>query len=106
MEIKGMRDLERQLKKIEKAVQKEVDGEVAFSEIFNEAFMREHTKFESIDEFFDKSPFEINNNEDLEAVDESKLDVYVQENSSFDSWETFHSTAGKAYVEKKLKKLF
>lgn len=103
---KFSRDLEKQLKKIERSVKKEVDGEVPASEIFSESFMRKHTKFESIEEFFDKSPFEINTSEDLEAVDDSEMDAYVREHSTFDSWDAFQTAAGEEYMGNKLKKLF
>ena len=46
----------------------EVSGEntIPFNLLFNEEFLKEYSRFSSIDELFDASGFEINNQEDFD----------------------------------------
>ncbi len=103
LKMDGFDDLEKQLKQMEKNI-KEFEGgkEVGFEELFNPSFMKIHTDFNNIDEFFDKSPFSIETNEDFDNLDESELDKYVAETTKFSSWGEMLDTAGEIHLTKKL----
>ena len=101
--IDGFDELEKQLKKIEDSVNEHAGTtEVGFDELFNPSFMKSYTDFNNMDEFFDKSPFEVETNEDFEKLDESELDLYVDKITRFSSWEEMLHKAGELYYAKKL----
>ena len=101
VKMDGFDDLQKFFKNLEKKA-KDASGEASFSELFNPDFMTAFTNFKSIDEFFEKSPFDINTQEDFENLNESELDNYVKENTRFSSWEEMMNEAGKRYIAKKL----
>lgn len=95
--------VERRLKKMQDGA-REIDGEnhIPFNELFNTKFMREYTKFSSIDEMLDKSGFKIETTKDFESIDVNKWDEYVREVTRFQSWEEMTSEAGKLWVLKQM----
>lgn len=76
-------------------------GPVPFEVLFDESFMKEYTKFKTIDEFLKSSPFEIKSQKDFENVDVNKLDEYVKENSVFSTWGEMKEKAVNIYLNKK-----
>jgi hypothetical protein len=99
----GFDDLSKQLKKMEKSIEKYESGQnVGFSELFNPTFMKKHTKFVNIDEFFEKSPFKVEIQSDFENIDEAELDAYVDEYSRFNTWEEMLGEAGQEHLAKEL----
>ncbi|MBM7585834.1 hypothetical protein JOC86_002376 [Bacillus pakistanensis] len=99
----GFDDLGKQLKKMERNIKDYENGkEVGFNELFNESFMRKYTDFGNIDNFFEESPFTVETNEDLENIDDSKLDAYVSQTTRFSTWEAMLNEAGKIHLTKKL----
>lgn len=73
-----------------------------FADIFDSSFMNTYTKFSNIDDFFDNGGFVINSKEDLENINESDLDKYVSNNSTFSSWNEMQKTASVEYAKKQL----
>ena len=105
-EIKGLDDFQKHLKKIEQNLA-ELDGqvqEVSFDELFNPSFMKEYTKFSSIDKMFETGGFEIESAEDFDAI--PQFDDYVNENTRFTTWEQMREQAVSDYLEKQLSDLF
>jgi hypothetical protein len=102
-EMKGFKQLEKKLKQLEKNAN-EIDGhnEVPFDEAFNPTFMKRYTKFSDINSFFDASPFTLETQEDLAAIPEDELDIYVAENTSFKSWQDMLGKAGIDWAANKL----
>ncbi|MEY8346438.1 hypothetical protein [Niallia circulans] len=98
----GFDDLNKFLKDMEKKVEK-ASGDVSFSVLFNDRFMKKNTDFNNIDDFFEKSPFEFENEEEFEKIDENELDKYVKENTKFNTWEEMMSEAGALYMAEQLK---
>lgn len=103
MSVKFEGNFDEQFKKISDKIKGAVEGSVKLSEIFTESFMQNKTEFNSIDEFFEKSPFEINSEEDLSEIDTAELDDFVNLNTEFDSWKSFSETAGQGYALRQLK---
>lgn len=105
MKINGLDELQKQLKKIEKEVQSSLNGEIPLDQIFSREFMRKNSNFSSIKEFFDKAPFDVQNQKDFEQLDEAELDKYTRENTKYSYWQDFFEAAGNDYAAKKLKSL-
>ncbi|WP_249870721.1 hypothetical protein [Oceanobacillus saliphilus] len=100
---KGLKQLQKSLKQLEKnAKSVEGDNHVPFNEMFNTSFMKKYTDFTNIDSFFDASPFTLETQEDLQAIPEDELDIFVSENTSFNTWQEMLSKAGKEWTAKKL----
>ncbi|MFB6197931.1 MAG: hypothetical protein ABEI52_06640 [Halobacteriaceae archaeon] len=51
-----------------------------------ETFVNEYTKFGTVEEFFEESPWDVQDSADLKAIPREELDGYVDEHSSFESW--------------------
>lgn len=78
-----------------------VDGEeqtVEPSELFPDGFMRTHTEFESIDEFFAASPWTVETEADFERIPAPEFDGYVADHSSFDDWESMLAAGVREWV--------
>lgn len=76
--------------------------EIPLSELFGSQFMRKHTDFSSIEDFFKQSGYDDGSEElDVEIPDEV-IDQYVQEHTSFDSWQEMLDEATGDYLAKKL----
>ncbi|MCU9614099.1 hypothetical protein OEV98_11060 [Caldibacillus lycopersici] len=101
VKISGLDEFDKFLNDLQKKAN-EASGEVSFPELFNDDFMRTYTKLNDIEEFFNKSPFKIETQEDFENLDEIELNKYVKEVTSFLSWEEMKEEAGTLYMKKKL----
>lgn len=89
-------------KKLQKAAD-EVSGNHDINEIFTPEFMRNNTEFNDIAEFFEKSPFDVKNQEDLSQLPEEELSEFVGNRTDYTSWDEFKAEAGKAFALKKFK---
>lgn len=103
MKLEGFDDLERQLRNLEKKIKSQVEGEVSLGELFTPAFMAKHTDFQSIDEFFKESSFEVNSQEDFETINLDELNNYVAKRTRFRDWGHMKQKAAEEYVRNKLK---
>ena len=102
-EINGLNDFSNRLDQLSENAQS-VAGthEYSFTEVFSDEFMIEHTNFSTIDEFLLSSPEKISNAEEFEKADESILDVFVSEQTKFDTWKEMMSAAAQILIMKKL----
>ena len=102
-EINGLDDFSNRLDQLSENAQS-VAGthEYSFIEVFSDEFMIEHTNFSTIDEFLLSSPEKISNAEEFEKADESILDVFVSEQTKFDTWKEMMSAAAQILIMKKL----
>jgi len=96
-DLEGLNRLQREIKRIPK------QQEVSFEKLFSESFMSRYTKFKSINEMVDKSPFKVENEEDFKNIPDLEWDKYVKENTSFHNWEEMLSKAGEEYLGKQVK---
>ncbi|TLS36559.1 hypothetical protein FCL54_14720 [Pseudalkalibacillus caeni] len=92
--MKGFKEFEKELETLQKKAD-ELDGdhEVPFKELFPEDFMREYTKFSSINEMVDKSQWTVENDEDFSKIPDDEWDKYVKETTNFENWEEMQGTA-------------
>ena len=102
-ETNGLNDFSNRLDQLSENAQS-VAGthEYSFTEVFSDEFMIEHTNFSTIDEFLLSSPEKISNAEEFEKADESILDVFVSEQTKFDTWKEMMSAAAQILIMKKL----
>lgn len=91
---KLQKELENQVKKIE-----ELGGNVPFVELFPETFMTTYTNFKNIQDFVDKSGFDFEN---METINATELDNFVREHTSFPNWEEMKNQAAEIWVNKQL----
>ncbi|MGD6896117.1 hypothetical protein [Bacillus infantis] len=100
---KGFNQLSNELKKLQQNA-KELEGKqnIPLPELFPDSFMANNTRFSSIQEMFDKSPFKVESEEDFAAIPDAEWDKYVVENTNFSSWENMQEAGVKEWTAKKL----
>ncbi|AMR10698.1 MULTISPECIES: hypothetical protein [Bacillus] len=99
----GFKEFDRKLKKMQqKASELEKGQELQLNELFTDSFMKKNTKFSSLDEMLDKSPFTIETQQDFESIPDDLWDDFVRENSKFFNWEEMQQEAANIYVAKQL----
>lgn len=81
-----------------------LDGEhkVEFSKLFPEEFMRKHTDYSSINDFFDATGLKVDSQQDFDDLPEDELDVKVQQLTKYKTWKDFAGEAAADYFTKKL----
>jgi len=82
----------------------EFDGknEAALSELFNPDFMEKYTEFESLDEFFQESPWTVESKEDLAEIPDSPFNEYVREHTIFSDQDEMMRGATKEWTADQL----
>jgi len=103
LEIDGLDETIKSLEDMEQKAQ-ELDGEneVPLSELFTDEFMGLYTDFESLEEFFEESPWEVESGDDIEAIPEDEMDSYVAEHTEFPHTDGMTSKAGSEWAAKQL----
>jgi len=101
-EIEGLDGFKDKLDKINKKA-KELDGEhsVPLDELFDSSFMRKHTSFASFDELLREGGYKVESQADFDALPDSDLDVHIQQNTSFSSWQDMQEAAAGSWLKKK-----
>ncbi|NDL68489.1 hypothetical protein [Anaerotalea alkaliphila] len=99
MKIKGLKELEKTLKDIEKKVNKSFNSGVSVDVLFSESFMNRYSDFSSFSEFLQSGSFEVNSQEDLEALDDEKINEHVRATTKFSSWQKMIDAATEIYTK-------
>lgn len=103
VESDGPGKMSRQLRELARSVEKlEQENKVPLRELLDSRFVNEYTDFESFDEMVARSGWEIDSHEDLEAIPERELDIFVRKHSVFSSCEEMIQIAGKEWVATQL----
>ena len=103
VKIKGLDKLEKQLKQMKKGAEElSRTKQVSFDKLFTASFMKKYTSFSSIDELFKMGGFNIESQEDFEAIPEAELDKHITTTTKFKSWEDMLGEAASQYTIKKL----
>ena len=102
-EVTGFREIESQLRRLQSKA-RSLDGihRIPIKDILTDEFISKHTRYASADEWFAQSPFEIQSQDDFEAIPDAEWDAYVRRTTSFKSWQEMLEKAGAGFVEKKL----
>lgn len=103
VKIKGFNEFKKRLKQMEKGA-KELEGNnrVSLLDLFTSSFMKKHTQYVSFEDFLSAGGFEVNSQEDFEAIPDEDMDAHVAKTTDFSSWEEMLSTAVQYYAAKKL----
>lgn len=103
VETDGFEELEDDLKQMEDGLDKvEDEDNVSFEELFTKEFMRKYTDFESMESFLEHSPWTVESAEDFEAIPEDEFDDYVDENTTFEDWDSMSGTAFEVWVARQM----
>ncbi|MBM7556375.1 hypothetical protein [Halanaerobacter jeridensis] len=92
-------DLEQKSEAIDEL---EKSNEVSFHQLFNETFMNKYTDFDSLEEMFAASPFDIENKNDFTTIDKEELDNFINDKTVFLNWEDMLDKAGELWTANKL----
>ncbi|MEW6752832.1 MAG: hypothetical protein AB1505_17910 [Candidatus Latescibacterota bacterium] len=103
VQIKGFDEMRRNLRRLkERASALHGSHTVPLEELLTPGFIGRHTRgCSSASEWFQKSGFKIESEEDLAAIRDA-WDEYVRSTTSFPTWQAMLEAAGAAMVKKKL----
>ncbi|SHI30439.1 hypothetical protein [Desulfosporosinus lacus] len=69
------------------------EGSIPFTDLFSSQFMQQYTQFDSIDELLSSGGFEVNSEEDYEAISDEDIDAHVVKTTKFNSWKEMLTNA-------------
>lgn len=103
IKITGLDQLKRKLEDLSRKAES-IGGEhsVPMGELLTPAFLEGCTLFNSADELFEKSGFNLEAQADFAALPDDAWDEFIRGNTSFASWKEMLQAAGAAYVQQKL----
>ncbi|WP_177205929.1 hypothetical protein [Succiniclasticum ruminis] len=67
--------------------------QMTFQELFNEKFMKENSKFASMDDMLFKSDFGLTNPLEIEKVNQDKWNAFIAKNTECENWHQFGKLA-------------
>ena len=103
LKITGLDKLEKQLKQMEKGARElSKTNHVSFEELFPSSFMLKYTSFSSMDELINAGGFNVESQEDFEAIPDAEFDKHIAANTKFKNWEDMLGEATAQYTAKKL----
>ena len=74
----------------------DLEGSITFTELFTSEFMQLYTQYESIEELLSSGGFEVNSEEDYEAILDEDIDAHVAKTTNFQSWKEMLTEAIEA----------
>ncbi len=74
------------------------ENDVPISELFDPSFMKKYTEFDSLDEFFQESPWTVETEDDLDEIPDGPFNEYVREHTMFSNQEDMMGTATEEWV--------
>ncbi|MFC6765286.1 hypothetical protein [Natrinema soli] len=80
----------------------DADEEIPITDVFDDAFVREHTEFDSFDEMVAASPSDADSTADFEMVSHGEWDEFVAETTDFADEEELVMAARDHWVAKRL----
>ena len=103
VEISGFEDFADELDELQERVETiDRKNAVSIAELFPPDFMQTYSEFDSLQEFFEESPWTVEGEADFGAIPEDPFDAYVNDYTGFDSWETMLSAAAREWVGREL----
>lgn len=85
-----------------KAQELEGEQEVPIEELLTSSFMRRRTNFSSFEEMLEASQWDVETQEDFEAIPDDEWDRFVAEHSRFPNWEEMLGAAAQAWAARQL----
>lgn len=103
IEIDGLDELEDALDEMLGDVLKLGEiNEIPFTALFPPEFMRLYSNFDSIEHFFESSPWEVESQQDFLDIPQDPFDDYVANFTDFPDWQTMQKTAFNRYIERQI----
>lgn len=103
VEIEGLDELEDALNDmLGDVLELGEKNEFPFIELFPPDFMRLYTEFNDVEEFFDRSPWSVESQQDFEDIPQGPFDDYIDEHTDFPNWEVMQETAANKFLERQL----
>lgn len=103
-QTKGVDKAVKRLKKMSNALDDlQQTTEISFNDLFTTDFMIQYTPCSSMDELLQRGGFNVNCQEDFDAIPDDVFDQYISSMTQFNSWEEMKNEAASQYVAKKLK---
>ena len=96
LDTSGFDELEKKLEEIGGS------NQVSFGELFPDSFISTHTDFETIEELFEESDYEVESEEDFEQIPDEEWDEFIANNTVFSNWKDMMQKAFQRWVSKQL----
>ncbi|AFM40685.1 hypothetical protein Desaci_1693 [Desulfosporosinus acidiphilus SJ4] len=71
---------------------------VTLSDIFRSEFMKLYTQYESIEELLTAGGFEVNTEDDYDAIPDEAINAHVAKTTNFRSWKEMLTEAAEDYL--------
>lgn len=75
--------------------------EIDFNKVFTAEFMQKHSKFKTIEEFFNGN--KITNQAELERISDQEMNKYVNAKTDFGSWQKMLDAATTEHIKRQFK---
>lgn len=86
--IHGLDDFQKDLKQLKRNARSIGQRRsIDLDQLLSKHFLRRHTKFSSLDHLFDESPFDVETQEDFDALNDRDLDDFIRKSTGFRSWQ-------------------
>ncbi|MCK8826045.1 hypothetical protein [Fuchsiella alkaliacetigena] len=72
-----------------------------YQDLFDSKFIKEYTSFESIEELFTASEFQIKSKKDLDSIPQDKWNEFIRKHTSFFTWKEMIQQAGEEWFTKR-----
>lgn len=103
IELEGFDEAQRELENLARRAEAlEGEQEVALTELLTPRFLRRHTPFSSLEAMLEASDWEVESQEDFEAIPDEEWDRFVAANSDFPDWQTMLRSAGQEWAVRQL----
>lgn len=100
----GFDNLQKQLQGVQKNLESLTKKHsVSFDEAFNDSFMKSHTKFSTLDSFWDAAGFK---DVSFKDAPQEKLDKFTADNSEFKDFQSMTDAATLEWTNKQVKDIF
>ncbi|WP_407312081.1 hypothetical protein [Desulfosporosinus sp. SB140] len=71
---------------------------IYLNDLFTSEFMQIYTKFDSIEKLLSSGGFEVNSEEDYDAIPDKEIDAFVLKTTNFQSWKEMITEAAKVFT--------
>lgn len=101
--IEGIDGVQRSLEELaERASRIGGSQEVPLGELLAPGFLSKYSRFLSVDELLEASGFKADTAEEFAKIPEEELDLFIERNTTFATWDEMLSAAGTEWAQKKL----
>lgn len=94
----GLNNFDAKSNILDKAAEN-LESSISFTELFTSEFMKLYTQYDSIEELLSSGGFEVNSEEDYEAIPDEDIDAHVSKTTNFSSWREMLTEAVEAYTD-------